>query len=285
MNARNNKPRFLAIGILILTLAAASACVPANPQSGPENKAQNTPVPTNTELPPASPTPAGDPGADSIQPPADPKLPGPGPVMKANELDVLVSELRVAGAQVEIGDVVKEPYFDVAGQALSVDGKNVYVFDFRNLAARQSASGKISPDGFNLGTSLVDWVDQPNFWAKGQLIVLYVGKDQALIDQISAVLGAPITHPQPAGSPVPQGQSPAVLAAEKAVSEKLGISTDKIELVSTNPVEWPDSCLGLPKSEEMCAQMVTPGYEVTLKVEDMLFVVHTNEDGSAVRMP
>jgi hypothetical protein len=51
----------------------------------------------------------------------------------------------------------------------------------------------VSPDGSSIGTSMVTWVDQPNFWARDRLIVLYVGKDAGTIDLLSEVLGEPIT--------------------------------------------------------------------------------------------
>lgn len=66
-------------------------------------------------------------------------------------------------------------------------------FEFADEAARQAASEQISPDGSSTGTTMITWVDQPNFWAKGKVIVLYVGKEAATIDLLSSVLAEPIT--------------------------------------------------------------------------------------------
>lgn len=71
--------------------------------------------------------------------------------------------------------------------------QTVQVFEFADEATRESVSSLITPEGQPNPTSMVDWVDQPNFWAKGQVIVLYVGKDQAVIDRLSQVMGDPIT--------------------------------------------------------------------------------------------
>jgi hypothetical protein len=68
-----------------------------------------------------------------------------------------------------------------------------------------------------------------------------------------------------------------------ALAERLGITIDQVLLVNQVPVEWPDSCLGLPAEDELCAMMITSGYEVMLQVEDELYVFRTNEDGSQVR--
>ena len=49
-------------------------------------------------------------------------------------------------------------------------------------------------------------------------------------------------------------------------------------------MDWPDAGLGLPDDDEVCAQMVTPGWKVTLLAGGEAYVVHMNGDGSAIRM-
>lgn len=58
-----------------------------------------------------------------------------------------------------------------------------------------------------------------------------------------------------------------------------------IKLVSAEPVEWPDACLGLPAQGEVCAQVGTPGYKITFEVNDGRYVIHTNDtaDSAAFR--
>lgn len=48
--------------------------------------------------------------------------------------------------------------------------------------------------------------------------------------------------------------------------------------------EWPDSCLGLPEKDEMCAQVVTSGYEVTVQGNGKEAIYRTNDDGSVMRV-
>jgi hypothetical protein len=80
-----------------------------------------------------------------------------------------------------------------------------------------------------------------------------------------------------------QASSAAVDMARLALAERLGITIDQVTVVSQVPVEWPDSCLGLPAEDELCAMMITPGYEITLQAAGEVQVFHTNEDGSSVR--
>jgi hypothetical protein len=107
----------------------------------------------------------------------------------------LVDALRAAGATVEPAEEVEQAFFSVLGQKIMVNGVDIQVFEYADEAARKADSDQISADGTNIGTSMITWVDQPNFWINGRIIVLYVGKDGATIDLLSGVLGEPITKP------------------------------------------------------------------------------------------
>lgn len=88
----------------------------------------------------------------------------------------------------------------------------------------------------------------------------------------------------PAGEMVIDANAPAVVAAIAAVSETTGISADQISFVTAEAVQWTDSCLGLGGPAESCLQAITPGYNVMLSAQGTNYEVHTNEDGTAVRI-
>jgi hypothetical protein len=82
-----------------------------------------------------------------------------------------------------------------------------------------------------------------------------------------------------------QGSGPTTAAQDAAVSvlaKSLGLNPDQIKLVSTQAVEWPDSCLGVSVEGMMCSQVVTPGYKIILEANGRQVEYHTNEDGSSV---
>ena len=105
----------------------------------------------------------------------------------------LVDALRAAGATVEPAEEVEQVFFSVKGQKIKVNDAEIQVFEYSDEASRKADSDQISPDGTNIGTSMITWVDQPNFWAKGRVIVLYIGKEAATIDLLTGVMGKPIT--------------------------------------------------------------------------------------------
>jgi len=55
-----------------------------------------------------------------------------------------------------------------------------------------------------------------------------------------------------------------VIAAREAMATDRDVSPEEIEVLSVTTREWPDACLDLPESDEVCAQVVTPGYVVRL---------------------
>lgn len=87
----------------------------------------------------------------------------------------------------------------------------------------------------------------------------------------------------PAGSihnlPVPK----AVAAVRTLVARELGISEGVVIVMTAYEKDWPDACLGLTKTDEMCAQVITTGYEVTVQAKGSLFTYRTNADGTVLR--
>lgn len=80
--------------------------------------------------------------------------------------------------------------------------------------------------------------------------------------------------------PVPD----AVTAARNALAEYLSVDEPKsIVVLTAFEIEWPDACLGFPQEDEMCAQVITPGYDIVLQYKGIQYRYHTNNDGSALR--
>jgi hypothetical protein len=107
-------------------------------------------------------------------------------------LEAFSQALTDAGATVrKDGTFVADP---LAGQGvnLCVDGQRVAVYSFATSDDRQKGQARIDPtDPFHVGTAIVDWLGTPRFWARDLIIVGYNGSDQAVLDRITATLGAP----------------------------------------------------------------------------------------------
>ena len=87
----------------------------------------------------------------------------------------------------------------------------------------------------------------------------------------------------PTSIPASEELTPAQRAAMRALSGSLGISEENITLVSTEAVDWPDGCLGIQEEGLMCAQVITPGFQILLEANGREVEYRTNEDGTQIR--
>jgi hypothetical protein len=74
------------------------------------------------------------------------------------------------------------------------------------------------------------------------------------------------------------------LAAQQALAKALGVSPEQVKFISMESVEWNNGCLGLPYPDEMCTEVITPGYKILLVSGGQTYEVRTSLGGSQVRV-
>lgn len=72
------------------------------------------------------------------------------------------------------------------------------------------------------------------------------------------------------------------IAEEKlgVLAKFLEVEEEKIEVVSSEAVDWANSALGAPEPGKFYFQVITPGFKVIYRAEGRTYEVHTNQDGS-----
>jgi hypothetical protein len=136
---------------------------------------------------------------------------------------------------------------------------------------------------------------EPVTWPDGCLGVVHMGMlcTQGQVPGFRIVLGANSKqyefHTNLDASAVAPANGPAVEVPEAIVAvvkpmlaKALGVADSDIQVVSTQIIEWPDSCLGVQTAGVACSQVVTPGYIVTLQAKGQQYEYHTNGDASVV---
>ncbi|MBD2089146.1 hypothetical protein H6F67_04675 [Microcoleus sp. FACHB-1515] len=68
------------------------------------------------------------------------------------------------------------------------------------------------------------------------------------------------------------------------LSEQTQIPSAELRVDRVEAVNWPDSCLGLAQPTEMCAQAITPGFQVELSARNQRFVVRSDRTGRSIRL-
>jgi hypothetical protein len=190
----------------------------------------------------------------------------------------LLSALQATGATVSETGRLEQTFFGVAAQLIQINGNNVQVYEFADDQAQSQASATISQAGYVIGTTQIEWIDQPHFWAQECLLVLYVGQNEEIVSMLTSLLGEPINEPDMA-----ETTPAAVTAAVNHLSSALAVAATEIEVVSFAQQEWPDGCLGLADAAEMCTQAIVPGWQVILSMGGRQYEVRTNNNGTIVR--
>lgn len=76
--------------------------------------------------------------------------------------------------------------------------------------------------------------------------------------------------------------APPIEAARQRVAQDLGISANEITVVSFELTEWQDSCLGMDLPDQVCSQVIIPGYRINMNTKNKAYEAHTNMDASIV---
>jgi hypothetical protein len=69
----------------------------------------------------------------------------------------------------------------------------------------------------------------------------------------------------------------------QVVLDAVAAAGDGASLVSVERAQWPDSCLGLAQAGEVCAQVVTSGYRVIVRLGSKQLEYHTDTDSFSGR--
>ena len=120
-----------------------------------------------------------------------------GPQNSFYGLQSLREVLVVAGAKVESGDAMSQPFFTVPGQLLKVNGVDVQVFEYPSAEEAAADAGQVSSEGGSVGQTMVHWVEPPHFFLRQNLLVPYVGGDPVVLGSLEAQLEATISATAP----------------------------------------------------------------------------------------
>jgi hypothetical protein len=102
----------------------------------------------------------------------------------------LISALKAAGAIVELGEPISQPFFTPEGSIVKVNRADVQIFEYESSEEMGNEASPVSSDGGAIGTSMVNWLDAPHFYKVGRIVVLYVGSDAPVLDFLEGALGS-----------------------------------------------------------------------------------------------
>lgn len=70
--------------------------------------------------------------------------------------------------------------------------------------------------------------------------------------------------------------------AKNYLAEELSIPPEEVNIIEVQEVEWPDSCLGVTQPNQMCLQVITPGYRLVVQAQGKQIILHTDREGKRI---
>jgi hypothetical protein len=108
----------------------------------------------------------------------------------------LIDALRKS-VTVDISGTIAQPFLHPdSGTTVHLSGgtltapADVQLFEYASAAAAGADAHQIRADGSGTATTIVDWVAPPHLFLKGRELVIYVGKDPAVVNLLTSVLGS-----------------------------------------------------------------------------------------------
>ena len=68
------------------------------------------------------------------------------------------------------------------------------------------------------------------------------------------------------------------------LARQLHLDPAAVVITRATPIEWPDACLGTAAEDEICAQVVTPGFDLAFEVDGATYRYHSDLTGSRARL-
>ncbi|MBI2021221.1 hypothetical protein HYS99_01770 [Candidatus Giovannonibacteria bacterium] len=81
----------------------------------------------------------------------------------------------------------------------------------------------------------------------------------------------------------PPDATSAVSAVKGEISKIEKIHNNDVKITGISAKDWPDSCLGLAATNEFCAEVITPGYEIKARAKDTDYLYRTDKEGKEAR--
>ena len=123
---------------------------------------------------------------------------GAGQSRRVESYAALVEALRAAGVSATDAGPISSPILGGEVRSLRAGGETLQVHEYASEAEATADAARLSPDAstYRRGPTgpiiNVDWIAPPHVYRSGRIIVVYVGRDAALLRLLETLLGAQI---------------------------------------------------------------------------------------------
>jgi PDZ domain-containing secreted protein len=121
-------------------------------------------------------------------------------------------------------------------------------------------------------------VKNRRFWIPATVLLAGLGLLLVACSPVGTTTDSPLLPSGDNQLTIPGEAQEIVSHVRQDLAEQLNVSADRVQVVAIEAEEWADTSLGCPREDVMYAQVITPGYRVTLDVEGTAYTYHTGPD-------
>ncbi len=123
---------------------------------------------------------------------------GGGDIEPAEDYESLSAALEAAG--MNVGDPVENKFlfsnlFSVPGVIMTASGQELLAFEFGTPEEATEQADLVSEDGYGIGAKYINWIEDPQFFLNGRMIVVYDGAQSLVIETLVAAMGEQFVDP------------------------------------------------------------------------------------------
>ena len=127
---------------------------------------------------------------------------GGGDIEPADSYDTLSAALESAGMSVadqKENKFLFSDVFSVPGIEITASGQDLLAFELATIEKPEAQAALISEDGFGIGLKYINWIDTPQFFMNGRMIVIYDGSQSLVTDTLITAMGERFAGESPDG--------------------------------------------------------------------------------------
>ncbi len=79
--------------------------------------------------------------------------------------------------------------FSIPGVEVVANGQEILAVEFATLEKAEAQAALVSEDGYGIGLKYVNWIDTPQFFRNGKMIVIYDGSQSLVTDTLITAMG------------------------------------------------------------------------------------------------
>jgi hypothetical protein len=117
---------------------------------------------------------------------------GTAKIEPADSYESLSAALESAG--MKVGEQVENNFlfaglFTVPGIEMTASGQDILAYEFATIEEATEQAALVSPDGYGIGLKYINWIDTPQFFRNGRMIVVYDGSQSLVTDTLITAMG------------------------------------------------------------------------------------------------